>query len=64
MSLAKKTDPDEKENKAIIPSQDRADNKEKDRHLGSSDAFKETEDPASPDPDNITDEKLDEWLDD
>ena len=64
MSLPKKTDPDRKENKVIIPLEDRADNKEIERHLGSSDAFKETEDPASPDPDNITDEKLDEWLDD
>jgi hypothetical protein len=32
-------------------------------HLGSSNAFEETEDPGSPDPDNITDEKLDEELD-
>jgi hypothetical protein len=32
-------------------------------HLGSSNAFSETEDPESPDPDGITDEKLDEWLD-
>lgn len=31
-------------------------------HLGSSDAFEETEDPGSRDPDGITDEKLDEWL--
>jgi hypothetical protein len=33
-----------------------------DSHLGSSNAFEETEDPGSPDPDDITDEKLDEWL--
>ncbi len=32
-------------------------------HVGSSNAFEETEDPESPDPDGITDEKLDEWLD-
>ena len=64
MFFPKKTDPDRKENKDIIPSRDKADNKENEQHLGSSDAFKETEDPASPDPDNITDEKLDEWLDD
>ncbi len=31
-------------------------------HLGSSAAFEETEDPGSRDPDEITDEKLDEWL--
>ena len=32
-------------------------------HLGSSNAFEETEDPRSGDPDGITDEKLDEWMD-
>lgn len=32
-------------------------------HLGSSNAFEETEDPRSADPDGITDEKLDEWMD-
>ncbi len=33
-------------------------------HLGSSNAFEETENPLSRDPDNISDEKLDEMLDD
>jgi hypothetical protein len=32
-------------------------------HIGSSDAFEETEDPGSADPDGITDEKLDELID-
>jgi hypothetical protein len=32
-------------------------------HLGSSNAFEETETPLSRDPDNISDEKLDELLD-
>jgi hypothetical protein len=32
-------------------------------HLGSSNAFEETENPASADPDDITDEKLDDLLD-
>jgi hypothetical protein len=32
-------------------------------HLGSSNAFEETENPSSRDPDNISDEKLDELLD-
>ena len=32
------------------------------QHLGSSNAFQETEDPGSRDPDDITDEKLDELL--
>lgn len=31
-------------------------------HLGSSNAFEETEDPGSRDCDAVTDEKLDEWL--
>jgi hypothetical protein len=31
-------------------------------HVGSSNAFAETEDPLSRDPDNISDEKLDELL--
>jgi hypothetical protein len=31
-------------------------------HLGSSNAFEETENPISKDPDNISDEKLDELL--
>jgi hypothetical protein len=31
-------------------------------HLGSSNAFEETENPLSRDPDNISDEKLDELL--
>jgi hypothetical protein len=33
-------------------------------HLGSSDAFTETENPLSDDPDNISDEKVDELLGD
>jgi hypothetical protein len=33
-------------------------------HLGSSDAFTKTESPLSKDPDDISDEKLDELLDD
>lgn len=64
MSFPKKTDPGRIENITIIPSHNSSEIKESEKHLGSSDAFKETEDPASPDPDNITDEKLDEWLDD
>jgi hypothetical protein len=35
-----------------------------DDHLGSSNAFEETENPLSRDADNISDEKLDEMLDD
>ena len=31
-------------------------------HLGSSNAFKETENPLSRDPDNISDERLDELI--
>ncbi len=31
-------------------------------HLGSSNAFEETENPSSQDPDDISDEKLDELL--
>ena len=31
-------------------------------HLGSSNAFEETENPLSKDPDNISDERLDELL--
>lgn len=37
--------------------------KDQDIHLGSSNAFEETENPSSRDPDNISDEKLDELLD-
>ncbi len=37
--------------------------KDGEQHLGSSNAFQETEDPGSRDPDDITDEKLDELLD-
>jgi hypothetical protein len=33
-------------------------------HIGSSNAFEETENPGSADPDGITDEKLDELADD
>jgi hypothetical protein len=33
-------------------------------HLGSSNAFEETENPLSRDPDNISDEKLDELIGD
>jgi hypothetical protein len=33
-------------------------------HIGSSNAFEETENPRSVDPDGITDEKLDELADD
>ncbi|HEV3224399.1 MAG TPA: hypothetical protein VGZ90_16075 [Puia sp.] len=33
------------------------------KHLGSSNAFEETENPLSKDPDDISDEKLDELLD-
>jgi hypothetical protein len=33
------------------------------KHLGSSNAFEETENPLSRDADNISDEKLDELLD-
>ena len=33
-------------------------------HLGSSNAFEETENPLSRDADNISDEKLDEFLED
>jgi hypothetical protein len=33
-------------------------------HLGSSDAFEKTENPQSQDPDDISDEKLDELLGD
>ncbi len=32
-------------------------------HVGSSDAFLQTENTASSDADNISDEKLDEWVD-
>ncbi|HEY4155783.1 MAG TPA: hypothetical protein VGM24_10160 [Puia sp.] len=32
-------------------------------HLGSSNAFEKTENPESADPDGITDEKIEEWLD-
>jgi hypothetical protein len=32
-------------------------------HLGSSNAFEETENPLSRDPDDISDEKLDEYID-
>ena len=32
------------------------------KHLGSSNAFEETENPLSRDPDNISDEKLDELI--
>jgi hypothetical protein len=37
--------------------------KDQETHLGSSNAFRETENPRSKDPDDITDEKLDELLD-
>jgi hypothetical protein len=37
--------------------------KDKETHLGSSNAFEETENPSSRDPDDISDEKLDELLD-
>lgn len=33
------------------------------KHLGSSNAFEETENPLSKDPDDISDERLDEILD-
>jgi hypothetical protein len=49
--LKKKTEP-----KSTIP--------EKESHLGSADAFEETENPLSRDADNISDEKLDELLED
>ncbi|HXB31759.1 MAG TPA: hypothetical protein VNW49_18180 [Puia sp.] len=37
--------------------------KDQETHLGSSNAFEETENPSSKDPDDISDEKLDELLD-
>lgn len=37
--------------------------KAQDTHIGSSNAFEETENPLSRDPDDISDEKLDELLD-
>jgi hypothetical protein len=39
------------------------DKKDQETHLGSSNAFKETENPSSRDRDDISDEKLDELLD-
>ena len=41
---------------------DENNSRENSKHLGSSSAFEETEDPLSRDPDNISDEKLDELL--
>jgi hypothetical protein len=39
------------------------DKKDQETHLGSSNAFEETENPSSKDPDDISDEMLDELLD-
>jgi len=58
-SSNKKNKPEEKEKSGKQPSGI----KEGTDHLGSSNAFEETENPASADPDGITDEILDEWLD-
>lgn len=43
--------------------QDTAKQTTEEMHLGSSNAFEETENPQSPDPDGITDELLDDLLD-
>lgn len=51
---------DPKTNKSALDIQKKPEN----THLGSSNAFTETENPLSNDPDNISDEKLDEILGD
>jgi hypothetical protein len=50
---------DKKNKKPTLEKQQRPDN----THLGSSNAFAETENPLSDDPDNISDERLDILLD-
>jgi hypothetical protein len=50
----------EEDKKQILKTKKPAENS----HLGSSNAFEETENPLSGDPDDISDEKLDELLGD
>jgi hypothetical protein len=51
-------------NEKIKKSKEEKSKKQDINHLGSSDAFEKTENPQSQDPDNISDEKLDELLGD
>jgi hypothetical protein len=53
-------EPDEKSKNTKVKIQKSSEN----THLGSADAFEETENPLSRDADNISDEKLDELLGD
>ncbi|HVY75012.1 MAG TPA: hypothetical protein VG890_09295 [Puia sp.] len=55
-------DPDAKKNRKTSQ-QDTDKQTTEEMHLGSSNAFEETENPQSPDPDSITDELLDDLLD-
>ncbi|HEY2648548.1 MAG TPA: hypothetical protein VGI38_05115 [Puia sp.] len=55
-----KDEPDEKSKNTKVEFQKISEN----THLGSSNAFEETENPLSRDADNISDEKLDEMLGD
>jgi hypothetical protein len=56
----RKDDPKEKSKNTKVEIQKNSEN----THLGSSNAFEETENPLSRDSDNISDEKLDEILGD
>jgi hypothetical protein len=56
----RKDDPEEKSKNTNVEFQKLSEN----THLGSSNAFEETENPLSRDADNISDEKLDELLGD
>jgi hypothetical protein len=55
-----KVEPEEKSKNTKVEFQKNSEN----THLGSSNAFEETENPLSRDADNISDEKLDEMLGD
>lgn len=54
---------DVRKNEKDIPRKQPFPGNEGTAHLGSANAFEETEYPRSSDPDGITDEKLDEWMD-
>lgn len=56
-------EPKEEQEKKKEKSNDKNPNNQRSDHLGSSYAFEETENPLSRDADNISDEKLDEMLD-
>jgi hypothetical protein len=57
-------DPKDKSKRKIVKSNFQSSKFPENTHLGSSNAFTETENPLSKDADDISDEKLDELLED